>query len=478
VPRYLTRPTAEQPGSWQGQGSVPAPATSPATTGAGRPVPRWAQPSPTRPQSNTDLAGDRNVHPWRLGRVAREFERWAALTTQPPRLRQGLNLSADGAWRVPGVPDGSDLARLIAHHASEMMLRSRLGPLLEHRYQIPGTGITLGLDIRRVETHADKDGRPLAFEQKARRYQQNESGPINKGDSSSGWELSFGPQGGAPAGSIKKLGWHGDGLGGERKDGEGHAAEMSEVNERNIEAKRTFHQYRYDVTAVIHGPHGTLLVDVDRGLYLMREQAPTVPTPTTPLTTELSDPAHKGTGGKQSTDGEESKQSEESKQAEQGKQAEQSAVDGTAQHPRWTVEPDGAHQWHGAGAPPSLPPNLQLGQASGVDNRCLIDSLGQLIRAHSDNTMDTDGLTEFLKANLPRDSAVYQDLVAGRMIDAYDPALANLLIDNFGLRLQVFEVAETPPRVIPHPVRGDEGPILYLRHQGLHFTPLWPVHPS
>ncbi|MFG3422984.1 hypothetical protein [Micromonospora sp. NPDC048063] len=270
VPRYLTRPTAEQPGSWQGRGPAPAPAL----TGAGRPVPRWVESGPTPPRLNNDLINDRNVHPWRLNRAAREFERWAALTTQPPRLRQGLDLSTDGAWRVPGVHDGSDFDRLMAHHASEMMLRSRLEPLLEHRYQVPGAGITLGLNIRRAEIYVDKDGRPLAFEQKARRYQQNEAGPINKGDSSSGWEFSFGPQGGAPAG-IKKLGWNGDGLGVDREDGEAHAAEMSEVNERNVEAKRTFHQYRYDVTAVIYGPHGILLVDVERGLYVMREQAPT-----------------------------------------------------------------------------------------------------------------------------------------------------------------------------------------------------------
>ncbi|TWJ27444.1 WD domain G-beta repeat uncharacterized protein [Micromonospora sagamiensis] len=276
VPRYLTRPTAEQPGSWQGQ--IPAPA--PAPTGAGRPTPRWAEPRPHRPRLNDDLAGDRNLHPWRLHRVAREFERWAALTTRPPRLRQGLDLSADGAWRVPGVHGGSDFDRLVAHHASEMMLRSRIEPLLEHRYQVPGTGVTLGLDIRRAEFYVDKDGQPLAFEQKARRYQQNEAGPINKGDSSSGWEFSFGPQTGAPTGGIKKLGWNGDGHGVGREHGEAHAAEMSEVNERNVEAKRAFHQYRYDVTAVIYGPYGTLLVDVERGLYVMREQAPTIPVTT------------------------------------------------------------------------------------------------------------------------------------------------------------------------------------------------------
>ncbi|WP_416902607.1 toxin glutamine deamidase domain-containing protein [Micromonospora echinospora] len=272
VPRYLTRPTDEQPGSWQGPTPAPAP------TGAGRPTPRWAEPSATRPRLNDDLVGDRDLHPWRLHRVAREFERWAALTTRPPRLRQGLDLGADGAWRVPGGYGGSDFDRLMAHHASEMMLRSRLTPLLEHRYQVPGADVTLGLDIRRAEFYVDKDGRPLAFEQKARRYQQNEAGPINKGDSSSGWEFSFGPQAGDPTGGIRKLGWNGDGFGVGREHGEAHAAEMSEVNERNVEAKRTFHQYRYDVTAVIYGPYGTLLVDVERGLYVMREQAPTVPT--------------------------------------------------------------------------------------------------------------------------------------------------------------------------------------------------------
>jgi hypothetical protein len=222
--------------------------------------------------------------------VAREFERWAALTTRPPRLRQGLDLGADGAWRVPGVHGGSDFDRLVAHHASEMMLRSRLEPLLQHRYEVPGTGVTLGLDIRRAEFYVDKDGQPLAFEQKARRYQQNEAGPINKGDSSSGWEFSFGPQTGDPTGGIKKLGWNGDGFGVGREDGEAHAAEMSEVNERNVEAKRTFHQYRYDVTAAIYGPHGTLLVDVERGLYVMREQAPTVPVTTTPTRPVEADP--------------------------------------------------------------------------------------------------------------------------------------------------------------------------------------------
>ncbi|MFG1954649.1 hypothetical protein [Micromonospora sp. NPDC048830] len=84
-------------------------------------------------------------------------------------------------------------------------------------------------------------------------------------------------QGGAPAGGIKKRGWNGDGLGAGREGGEAHAAEMSEVNERNVEAKRTFHQYRYDVTAVIYGPHGILLDDVERGLYVMREQPSAVP---------------------------------------------------------------------------------------------------------------------------------------------------------------------------------------------------------
>ncbi|MFF3855673.1 toxin glutamine deamidase domain-containing protein [Micromonospora sp. NPDC002575] len=289
VPRYLTRPTAEQPGSWQG------PSPAPALTDAGRPVPRWRESGVTPPPLNDDLINDRNVHPWRLNRAAREIERWAALTTQPPRLRQGLDLSADGAWRVPGVPRGSDFDRLMAHHASEMMLRPRLEPLLEHRYQVPGTGITVGLNLRRAEVYVDKDGRPLAFEQKARRYQQNESGPINKGGSSSGREFSFGPQGGASAG-IKKVGWNGDGFGADHENGEAHAAEMSEVNERNVEAKRTFHQYRYDVTAVIYGPHGTLLVDVERGLYVMREQPPTIPLTANPSTTGQSDPAREGAG--------------------------------------------------------------------------------------------------------------------------------------------------------------------------------------
>ncbi|WP_213454518.1 toxin glutamine deamidase domain-containing protein [Rhizomonospora bruguierae] len=515
VPQYLTRPASAPAGGWRVLDVIeeepapqpeaetaarkstdeatpaPTPTPVPAVTAAGRPVPWWGDPGDDRPVLNTDLATDRSLHPWDLERVAREFVRWAPLTTLPARLSRSRDLTADGAWRVPGVNEGSVLHRLVSYHAAQVMLRARLSALLRHRYEIPDTGITLGLDIRRRKVYVDGAGTPLGFEQKARRYEQHEQGPINESSFSAVWNNGFGPQGGRPAG-IKKLGWNGEGgsVGGKR--GTAHSAEMSEVNERNLEGRPTHFQYLYDVTAVIKGPHGTLLIDVDSGVYLMRDADPNAPLPKAPPAPLPPPPAIEDVRS-----GQESAKQDKTKampgswpEDEEGEQAAPHTGEGQ-NPPEWTVGPDGEHHWTGEGWPSTIPPGLRQGAASGERNHCLLDSLRQLINARrngsalsgstlSGSALSTEGLRDFLLENLRQEGSrdaltAVADLAEDRMLDVYAPVFSDVLRNGFGVRIQVFEATGSPRHIVPHPILGTEGPLLHLHHEGLHFTPLWPT---
>ncbi|WJK33713.1 hypothetical protein [Solwaraspora sp. WMMA2065] len=280
VPKSFTQPRNTDNSGWRGP--KPAPPTAKPATPAPRPTPRWAEDTILKPAgANTELLEDRALHPWRMEAAAREFARWAALTTARPSLRPGTDLTVDGAWKVPGVDSRSALHHLITHYTSESMLRTRINQLLKHEYVIPDTNITLGIDIRAGEYYGS-DTDPLSDFQKGRRYQQNESSTSSSQDNSKIGNFGFGPQGGARTGLVKKVGFIGEVLSRDSQSGQGSSAEMSEVNERNREAKRNFHQYRYDATLVIKGPHGALLIDVDEDIYLMRAKKPDPTVPVVP----------------------------------------------------------------------------------------------------------------------------------------------------------------------------------------------------
>ncbi len=228
-------------------------------TGFGENV-RWADASrPPRMPSTMKVLSE-FIHPV-TAPVSHALARWAGLTTVP-RARRPRTLDGD-AWQVPGLGLRTFRGLRLAHFTSESMVRANVASLLTHTYEIPGTGIRIGLDI----THAERLPVPASF--KARRYAQNHTEAKSAAERQSGWEANV---------NAILGGYTGDGSGLAeamprfvygRRTGEEDTVEPGEVHERDKEEVIAYRYYRLDVTAVIRGPAGTLAVDMPAGFYSM-----------------------------------------------------------------------------------------------------------------------------------------------------------------------------------------------------------------
>nr|WP_221383178.1 hypothetical protein [Actinoplanes polyasparticus] len=261
VPSYLTLPTGTS-GRWQPT-AAPVPAADQLV--------RWhtAPPAATR---NQTLLDDETLHPWTLLPVSEAITKWAAVVAEPPiRRPDDAGLTRPDAAEVPGRGPHSGFGLTVARHATDSMLRPRIGQMLRHDYTIPGTDIRVGLDIRNECGYQVPDGdahRPLTFEHKGRTYQQTAQTPSHENSSGSGWQFSGGllGRGGADGGERKVGTSQVPGLGWGR--GSAYEATSSSVAERNSEAKRSYYLYRYDVTLVLYGSSGDpLRIDLDEAFF-------------------------------------------------------------------------------------------------------------------------------------------------------------------------------------------------------------------
>lgn len=114
-----------------------------------------------------------------------------------------------------------------------------------------------------------------------------------------------------------------------------------------------------------------------------------------------------------------------------------------------------------------------LGAASGLGNNCLIHTLLQL--AARGEVAYTGALDEGAVGEVRQQLVTLGLAVRGEMLDFYGAAGQALLdhfMANYRFRVQVLQVTNSG-RIIRHPVRGDQGPILSILHRSLHFQPLW-----
>ncbi|MGW5578517.1 hypothetical protein [Micromonospora chokoriensis] len=290
VPAYLTQP-AGSIGAWQPIASLAA-AASPAV--------RWGA-APDSATHNRSLLSDETLHPLELLPVSEVITKWAAMASEPTKRRPGtIDLQQPNAGHVPGLGPLSHFALTVKRNATDSMLRPRIGAMLRHTYEIPGTAIRVGLDIRNawfyeaaIESAADSTnttesqgaatsaagsvGKPLQNEHKGRSYQQAAQSPSHEASSSSGWQVSGGPLGRGDVGGGKKLGIAQE-FGFGRAEESGYEAVTSSVAERNSEAKRDYYVYRYDVTVVLYGLTGDpLRIDLDGALHAISSRRPTSP---------------------------------------------------------------------------------------------------------------------------------------------------------------------------------------------------------
>ncbi|MDP9796200.1 hypothetical protein J2S43_004712 [Catenuloplanes nepalensis] len=275
APLAITAPKA-RPGVWSHHAGTP-----PELRGnEGIPRARWAQPAPERPDLNRELIHElrtnQTLYPWTLGPLARAFQ---SFIEQAERSAPGRPLDAeDGLAPRPGA-SGMTAGR--EHfHLSEAKLVTAMIQLLEHEYRVPGTDVTLGVDLWHEEVYQDADGATRSAAMKGRRYQQvaQKSALKEKGTVSQGVDGSFSvhtPFGGLSASPV----WSG------KTDHTGSAS-SKQTRERNAERVGSLEHFRYDLTGYLKGPKGTVELRLNRAMWISRaaDRTPPAARALTPLT--------------------------------------------------------------------------------------------------------------------------------------------------------------------------------------------------
>ncbi|MCO5991547.1 hypothetical protein NE235_36075 [Actinoallomurus spadix] len=203
-----------------------------------------------------------NLHPWDAA-FAATVERWAGPVASP--YGRPRDLEAPGAWRIPGVDFTTKAGLRYAHFTGEDMLRANIRQVLGNAYRVPvlEREAVVGVEITRAEVIGPVDG--IRF--KGRNYTQESKAGKEKQESSRGWHLGFGPEGGGEAGSEEMLG---AGLGEYgRERSEEQSGELGVTEERNKEATRHYRHYRFDVDVYLTGRHGVIRVHAPGGLHGM-----------------------------------------------------------------------------------------------------------------------------------------------------------------------------------------------------------------
>ena len=110
----------------------------------------------------------------------------------------------------------------------------------------------------------------------------------------------------------------------------------------------------------------------------------------------------------------------------------------------WQRDPEGRWVWNGPGVARVLPPGLVPGFATAERNRCLFDSLAQLLGLVWPGAgITTEGLLRMVLAHLPAlperaqaAVAACMDIQNDQMVDVWD--ILPLITAGFGVRVQVF----------------------------------------
>ncbi|MFJ8794200.1 hypothetical protein [Streptomyces sp. NPDC102462] len=213
-------------------------------------------PAPALPDTLVD-----NLHPWTVPAAA-SIGRWAKLTAVRHRT-----VPSPQVGTVPEIA-GLDLTTTAGvhyrHRTTGTVMRPRIRELLKHAYWVPlgDRSAIVGLELDGAEILGPPEGVLL----KQRRYHQADEEPMHETHRDSGWRIAVGPEAGGPVNDEKMLerlavdvkNW---------EDSESRSAALGDTDERNAEGKRPYRAYRFDVTAVVNGPHGTVRIKVPGGLY-------------------------------------------------------------------------------------------------------------------------------------------------------------------------------------------------------------------
>ncbi|PJE96269.1 hypothetical protein CUT44_18870, partial [Streptomyces carminius] len=265
VPQHLTVPAGT------GTGTVtdaevesvaahlpPSPGTNPRwerTTKADRHAP--APMTGTPPRELID-----NLHPWAVPAAA-AVQLWAPSTARRYAKDKAPDLTGGRPPRTAGLLN--DLTRpRFEHYTDEGMLKANIAPLLLGAYPVPVGDDTVLVGLELTAAHPLLPEAVARF--KARRYQQDDQAPSSSREEASGWSLAFGPEGGDS---------HDNGHLIERapfdlvavEDGEKHDYKVAETDESNKEGTRHFRHFAFDARLVLHGPGGTVRLDVDHALF-------------------------------------------------------------------------------------------------------------------------------------------------------------------------------------------------------------------
>jgi hypothetical protein len=113
---------------------------------------------------------------------------------------------------------------------------------------------------------------------------------------------------------------------------------------------------------------------------------------------------------------------------------------------------------------------FNVGQASGINNLCLLDSLSQLLTSHTGNDITKEQLTNFLvEAHL---------IQVGGEQDFYNPDITEAIAAQFNITLQP-HIRNGDGTLTDAPPIGDQEQTLHILHETLgedthHFSPLFP----
>ncbi|WFE28320.1 hypothetical protein O7623_03665 [Solwaraspora sp. WMMD791] len=252
VPMALAE-TADQRGSWVST-TTGRPDGFPAT-----PRERWSHRPEVRPQANRDLLADPTLQP-RFAKIASVVQQYGGLVNASTQLPPSAVV--DG--KVPGLPWHSEVRLALDNDADDSALQVRLPDLLGGGYQIPGTDVTMTVDVQASEYYRSSTGDPLTMKGKGRRYGQNETTPSVGHSRSSATTVTVGPSGRGDVVDGTRLGTDAPFTVGASHETGGETS-IADVSERNLEDTRDYYLYRYDVTVYLTGPAGTLAIDVPGG---------------------------------------------------------------------------------------------------------------------------------------------------------------------------------------------------------------------
>ena len=230
------------------------------------PAPQVSEPAP---QQEADQDAElpeallENLHPWSVPAAA-AVGRWAAVTAVRHRTPPALDVHAPP--HVSGLNFTTRAGLRYQHYTSGNMMRPHIKELLKQTYKVPvgDETVVVGLELDGAEILGPPEGTLI----KQRTYTQTDEEPKHAVERESGWQFALGPEMGGSLGEHKMFdrlpitikNW---------MNGRKRTTAVGDTDERNKEGQRPYRLYRFDVTAVMKGPHGTVRAKVPDGLFGM-----------------------------------------------------------------------------------------------------------------------------------------------------------------------------------------------------------------